>query len=104
MYEELVDELVDSWLEQLRSEEPHPIGNEYVSGFATYMRYPGNDNIDTNRAKITVALRGVPDESLHRTFQQKIALLGGVEVVHSTMPPEGAQPDSWHLEFVNIPL
>lgn len=103
MYEEYVDEWVESWLEQLRSDEPHPIGNECVSGFAAYMRNP-DGSIDTNQARVTVTLRGVPDESLHSAFQQKIETLGGVEVVDSVMPPECGWIDSWRLEFVNIPL
>ena len=104
MYEEYVDKWVESWLEQLRSEEPHPIGNEYVSGFAAYMRYPGDSSISPDRAKIVVTLKGVPDESLHYAFQRKIESLGGVEVTDSAMPPEGGWVDSWRLEFVNIPL
>lgn len=104
MHEQCVDEWVEAWLEQLRADEPQPIGNEYVAGFATYMRFPGDGSIDTNRAKLTIILRGVPDEGLRDAFKRKVESLGGVEVTDTPMPPEGGWPDSWRLEFVNIPL
>lgn len=104
MFEEYVNTWVETWLEQLRNDEPHPVGNEYVSGSAAYMRYSDNGSINPNRASVTITLRGAPDESLHHAFQQKIESLGGVEVTHCVMPPEGGWPDSWRLEFINIPL